>query len=429
MKKSSLLFIGYYLEDVRSLIRLAEAAREGLSLQPVFLIASTGELREQALAEVEAHGYQAATDLAVQNESSGRNHRNPFIRARLLKESNTLLSTEILQRVGAAAVIATTDVAHGHFLETARSLGVPSIYLQWTEVHSLEVHEAWWEAEERWHCAHLPLLRRVKRKLRRKLARLAGLGLRWPLCAPASRLAVPGRFYKEMCGRAGVPLERVVVTGNPQCDDMFRCSQLGEAEFRMTRGSLGIPEGTPMLLYAREHAARITHLSQESAQLAEQTILAALRQAAPRVARVVKVHPKEGSETRVRVRNLDPEAIIVGNEIPIGNLIAASSLVISTTSSSLLWAMGIDRPAISAYFWRGIDEFKMRRHWSGVQHADTYAELVAATADNLWNPAHKTAWRAKRADCRNDFLVLDGRSVERIIGLVSSLIPLPLSAQ
>jgi hypothetical protein len=107
--------------------------------------------------------------------------------------------------------------------------------------------------------------------------------------------------------------------------------------------------------------------------------------------------------------------------VPIGDLIAASSLVVSMTSSTLLWAIGIDRPAISAYFWEGVDEFRMTRHWPGVELVDTPEALALAVRRNLHDAEHIATWRARRTACREDFLRADGRSVERIADLYCSL--------
>jgi hypothetical protein len=423
MPPSTVLVMSYYREDTRTLLRIAEELRRVTDMRPLFLIVSTGTLRDDAAALVRAAGFDLFEELPLEEITAGREGRNPFRSVRVIREANVALATRILERTGAQAILCTIDAARGHFVGTARAMGIPSLYVQWTEILSVDFHQAWWRAEERWFDrAHGPLMR-LRRRLRRRINVVAGPGRRWPFFIPATRLAVAGPFYRDMCIRAGVPAERIEVTGNAQGDAMHRCAGLTASEISDIKRSLGLPDSKEFLLYALDDTKRLVHLDQRSAAAAEETILAAMRAALPSHTRVVKLHPKQGEEDRARIRAIDEEAVVVGQDVEIGPLVAAASAVVSTASSALLWAVGIDRPAISAYFWRGAEEMRTVRNWSGVEQADSFDALVKSFENNFRDPEHIARWRTRRRECRDRFLRVDGGSVSRIVASLCSLLP------
>ncbi len=422
MKDATVLMMSYYREDTRTLLCVAEELRRSKGLTPLFLIASTGALRDDAAAVVRAAGFAVFDELPHEDVAAGHEMRNPFRRARVVRDANIRLSHRILERTGAAAIVCTMDAARGHFVEASRGAGIPSLYVQWAEMDSPELLRVWWRAEARYSdLPHRPLMR-LRRRLRRKVNEAAGFGQRWPFFIPVSRLAVAGPFYRDICIRAGIPPERVEVTGNAQCDAMYHCAGLTAGEIAGIKRSMGVDESRKILLYALNDTKRLVHLDQGSAAEAEAITLAAMRAASPESVRVVKLHPKQDEEDRARIRALDPEAVVIGQEVEIGPLVAASAAVVATVSSGLLWAVGIDRPSISAYFWRGAAEMKATRWWTGVERADTFEALVASLRDNLQNPEHIANWSSRRRECRDRFLRLDGRSISRIVEILCSLL-------
>lgn len=423
MKNDTVLMMSYYREDTRTLVSIAEALRRAAAARPLFFIASSGSLYDDAASVVRAGGFDLFEELPDSDMTAGREVRNPLRWARIVREANVRLSRRILDRTGAAAILCTIDAARNYFVRTAGEMGIPSLYLQWAEIESLEFHRAWWRAEAKWtDRPHSPLMR-LRRWLRRRIREAAGLGPRWPFFTPATRLAVAGRLYREMCIRTGIPEARIDVTGNVQCDEMYRCANLTATEIAGVKRSLGLGESTNFLLYALNDTKRLVHLDQASADETERTILAAMRAASPDFARVVKLHPKQGDEDAARIRAIDADAVVVGEGSNTGELVAAASAVVATVSSVLLLAVGIDRPAISTYLWRGADEMRMARGWSGVEHADSFDALVKSLEDNLRNPEHIATWSARRRECRDLFLMVDGKSVSRIVESLRSLLP------
>lgn len=418
---TTILLISDYAEDTRALVKIATELARHSSVRPIFLITTTGEPADRAADLVRKAGFEVFDVLPLEDAEAGLDVRSPFRRARLIREANAALSARIMKQTGARAILYTADTARGHFIRTANDLGIPSLFVQWTEIYNLELRRAWRQAEVRWSDSQFPAPARMRRRVRRTLNQLAGLHRPWNVAA--TRVAVAGPFYRDVCIEAGVEAERIEITGTLQCDEMHRYAGLSEAELSDVKESIGLGRLQPFLLYALEYTPRLYHLDPQSASEAEQRILAAMRTALPHFARVVKLHPRHGAEDAARVRAFDPEAIVVGGEVSIGGLVAAAAELVSTVSSSLMWAVGIDRPVISAYFWEGVDEFKRARELSGVEHADTVGDLVVALRKNVQDDEHMRIWRSRRAECRDRYLRVDGKGLTRIVDAFLALLP------
>jgi hypothetical protein len=65
---------------------------------------------------------------------------------------------------------------------------------------------------------------------------------------------------------------------------------------------------------------------------------------------------------------------------------------------------------------------RMAREWSGVERADSFDALVKALKDNLEDRRHIAEWRARRRECRESLMRIDGRGVSRIVETVRELI-------
>lgn len=417
------LFVGYYIEDTRSLCRIAAALARSTGFRPVFWIYTSGEMRLAAEATVAAGGFDLLNAGPSEYVSGRKVFWNPIRGVRVKRQANRTIARDVLERTKPSLIVCTGDPAGYTFLKTANELRIPSIYVQWAEAFSPEWHRVWYRAQAKAKDASLPPLRRLRRKVGRQLYRALGEGTQWPVPGKqATALAVPGAFYQEMYIRAGVAAEKIRVTGNPQCDEMFRCANLDETEHARIRKMLGIPGNIPVTLFALDDFERSVHLDRRNAEDTDETILRAIRAALPRHALVVKLHPKHGPEHRERIRALDPAAVLAGSEIEVGSLVAVAAAVVCVTSSVLLWAIGIGRPAISTFLWKGADEFRVVRHYSGVEQADSYDTLVDTLRRQTSDPEYSAVWRERRRSCRDRFLRVDGRSVDRIVAEILGLV-------
>jgi hypothetical protein len=418
--RSKVLFASYYREDTLTTLRIAASVERHMAVQPVFLLTSAGEDREDASRVVRERGFPVVEDAPpTESVPSGGYQVQALTRAR------RRWADALLQRVAPKLIVCTNDAAQGQLLIAAEARSVPSLFVQWTDTWSRSMHLKMSEAEARWNDRQRPWFRRLRRRVARRIEIRAGLGLRWPFDNHATRLALAGPFYLEMCRSEGIRPDRLVVAGNPQCDDIYHASRLGESDHGRLRKRLGLEADQAFLLYAAEHTDRIRHLSAASASESVRAILEGMRLAHLTTPRVVKLHPKQGDDYAQFIRSLDPEAVVLDGTTDLGPLIAASKLVVSTLSSSLLWAVGIGRPAVSAFFWTGVDELRAQRVWSGVDCVDSPDQLVASLRRQTGDSAQSESWSRRRLECRDHFLKVDGRSTERLTEECARLMAVP----
>jgi CDP-glycerol glycerophosphotransferase (TagB/SpsB family) len=151
-------------------------------------------------------------------------------------------------------------------------------------------------------------------------------------------------------------------------------------------------------------------------------VIRSAREAAPDAAVVVKIHPKEGAAERALIESLDPEVIVADHRVETANLLAASDVVVGTFSTTLLQAIALDRPTVSAVLWDDLDYWCRATDWSGVERVHDARALTESIRCQLDDPAHRASWSARRARFREDELVVDGRGTTRIVDLLERLV-------
>ena len=265
----NLLLISSYKEDTETLLRIVEKLRRARDVRPISLLPVFGPHREAALQAVRGAGVELFEELGKTDVQVQGAVYNPFYRAHMIRRAYGNLSQHILERTKPKAVLCTCRFLRGHFLEAATTRGIPSLYVLWTHVGPPDFHRSFWRAEQRYKEAQQPFLRRLRRRARRALDSLAGLGHQWALHVPATSLALPGPYYRDLCIRAGVPASRLEVTGNVQCDDMHRYACLDATALAETKRSLGLASDRRYMLYATPDEARLIHLVPRSANSGE----------------------------------------------------------------------------------------------------------------------------------------------------------------
>ena len=409
-QKRVVLGIGSYSQDTAALITLARRCQDSLGWHAKIMVIEDGHLGRSAADMVNDAGIELVPypgDLAIKE-------RNPFKRSRLLNQAGRHHSERILQATQPDVVLTTTDLLNHSFFPTATELGIPSVFMQWTEIMSLDAHRAWWRAETRHYDRTRPFGTRYRRRLGRTMERLAGFRNSWLMATETTVTAVQSPFYKQTAIEGGVPENKIVVTGNPQCDEIYAASQLTPSRLSDVGERIGLKPNQRYILHTREHLARVRHLDESEGRRAQKEMIDSVREAAPGFAIVVKLHPKEGAEEANAIRAMANDVVVVNAEVALGPLIAGCDILVSTTSSTLLWALGIDRPAISAYLWRGVDDLRLRRHWTGVEKVDSGAGLARSLRNYLTDPAHAAEWRKRRETGRRELLLLDGKCSERM---------------
>jgi hypothetical protein len=151
-------------------------------------------------------------------------------------------------------------------------------------------------------------------------------------------------------------------------------------------------------------------------------IVRALRDAAPDAQVVIKVHPKE-SETEVAwIREIPPRVMVVGDEVPVLDLIAATAVNVGAFSTTLVLSAALDRPTVSVALWPGLDYWRRVTEWSGVDRVETASALTESVRRHLGDPQYQALWQARREAFTRDEFVMDCRGTDRVADLVERLV-------
>src|SRR5438045_1184038 len=233
----------------------------------------------------------------------------------------------------------------------------------------------------------------------------------------ASRSAVLGPHWADLLARGGIPRTRLAVTGNPVCDEIHLVGTQRRGRWSDLYERLGLPAGTRYFLHCREHYARHGRVTNAEAERAQRAIIESFKDTSPETPIVVKMHPRDTAEDHAVVRAIDPSVIVVA-DVPLVELLAGSLVMVTTTSTTQLWSAALDRPTISAFFWKGHDYWGNVTAFSGVDRVFSPQQLRASLGRSLNDSAYQALWREKRRVFTREMLVTDGHSIERIVQLL-----------
>jgi CDP-glycerol glycerophosphotransferase (TagB/SpsB family) len=269
--------------------------------------------------------------------------------------------------------------------------------------------------------------RRLLAPLTRRLYRssLRALGLGFDLVnsyggGEARLFAVIGEAFRDQFVRQGVRGKQIAVTGHPTHDVVFRRAQtIDAAERSDIRRRYDLDQDTTIALYATQPVLWRKVMTREALERNVRAIAAAVR-ARPACQLVLKLHPREDPADYSFCASLDPPVpVITQAEMP--DLIAACDLFISSSSSTVLLAMMLDRPIVTVNF-DEVPHFDQFEPIGGTVHVRTHEQFAEAFARLLDDPAAAERLRLQRQEVLARYTRFDGHAAERIAGLLADAI-------
>lgn len=418
-RSGKLLCVGALQHDVVHLHKVAERAMAQVGLEPHFWITAPHRLMDEPRQYLASHHLREVISASASHGPLAI--RNPLMRYRALRQANLNLARQVLDTVRPAAIIATVDACHNFFLSEGAKRGIPTIYMQVAFWGDSRFYRDLWADDQRATASRLPLRQLVSARVNKAIQRGFGLHLRPAWQREPSRIAVLGRYWKDLLTRGGIPGRRIAVTGNPHCDEIHEVKS-GRGRWKELYEQLALPDGTRYLLHCREHQARLRNTPAEGFREGEREIIAAFKSACPGMHIVVKMHPRDTSEDYAFVRSIDPHVIVVG-DVPMIELLAKSLLMVTTVSTTQLWSAALDRPTISAFFWKGADYWERATAFSGVERVFTPEQLRVSVARYMSDTTYQSLWQQKRQVFARDMLVVDGHSIDRLVRLLQEPFP------
>ena len=306
----------------------------------------------------------------------------------------------------------------------ANARGIPTLVVQWAFSYS----QAMYDRIRQFQFARpTPIRRSLPRRIVGPLTRAAyrttlrGLGLDFELAnsyggGEAKLFAVMGEAFRDQFLAQGVRGKRIVVCGHPTHDTVFQRAQtVDETERARLRETYGLAPDRTIVLYATQPVLWRKVITRETLERNVRAIAEAVSRQ-PGCELVLKLHPREDAADYAFCAALDPTVrVLTQAEMP--DLIAASDLFISSSSSTVLLAMMLDRPIVTVNF-DNVPHFDQFEEIGGTIHVRSYDDFAAAFGRLLSDEEARTALARQRADVLARYTRFDGRAAERIAGLI-----------
>lgn len=328
-------------------------------------------------------------------------------------------------RPSAVVVIQDTLLVERFLVREANRHGIPTLVVQWAFSFPQRLYDRLRTIQyARPAAGRRALPRRLLGPLTRTAYRgvLRALGLDFDLVnsyggGEARQFAVMGAAFRDQFVEQGVRHKEIVVTGHPTHDAVYRRARaVDEADRAAVRASYGLPLDRTLVLYATQPVLWRKVISRETLE-ANVRALAAAVAAEPGCELILKLHPREDRSDYAFCATLDPPVRVLDQaEMP--DLIAAADLFVSSSSSTVLLAMMLDRPIITVNF-DAVPHFDQFEPIGGTRHVRTHADFAAALASLLHEPAAGAELARQRASVVERYTRFDGQAAARIAGLIA----------
>jgi hypothetical protein len=241
-----------------------------------------------------------------------------------------LAARRLMRRIAPDALVVPSDVSDAllAFVAAARRRRVPVVYVQ-----GVPVFADFPRLNAQTHAARSPGRRALGAVLERLLG-MAGVhvatGAKAVLGSRAEHVIVMDDAQAKVHVRAGVPAERVSVTGAPFVDQLVALRRRFDADVRR-RTLAGAGVAAPVALILTKSLHRLGWTTRAMHETLVRDMVEAVHAELPRWACLVKLHPAESVE-EYRALLADGAARII-KDVPVEELLLASDVVISLGTS------------------------------------------------------------------------------------------------
>jgi glycosyltransferase involved in cell wall biosynthesis len=335
------------------------------------------------------------------------------------------LARDILDRHQPSAVVVIQDtlLLERFLVRRANELGLPTLVVQWAFSFPQAMYDRLrtYQYGSRNSGAPRRLIGSVTAGLYRGV--LGALGLKFDLVnsyggGEARQFAVMGEAFRDQFAAQGVRCKEIVATGHPTHDIVFQQAQSLDASRRAEiRARYQLPADATIVLYATQPVLWRKVITHETLERNVRAIAAAIHRRTG-CQLVLKLHPREDPADYAFCDTLDPPVRVIPTaELP--ELIAATDLFVSSSSSTVLLAMMLDRPIITVNF-DAVPHFDQYETIGGTIHVRDHAAFADTLSLLLADPAARATLAAQRDSVLARYTRFDGHAAERIAGLIAA---------
>jgi len=408
----SVILVPHYQGPFKILLELGQYLRSREIAEPVFVLYFDGH--EEIAARLEEEGIKYFIHRHWRFESI------PLLGQAASLYRDMRFSRDLLGRLGAVqALVCSVETHHLEYLliPILNKRGVNTIVLQWAQTAGREYFRSVRGKDARRGIAHL--LRTAIRKSSEKLLEKM-MGLRFAASyghGPAKHFAVMGQYSRELFLGEDVPEEKLVITGHPEMDYLYELSLEARGEdFRSGAcKSLGLDDNRPIWILAREAVAHFGLVEPAKDREDLWAVLELLIRKGKEAQVILKLHPRDTVKYYEWVREQFPEVRVV-KDCDFYRLVAVCDLFVSQISSTMMWALALDKPVIS-YDFNNQPYWHYYRDRPGILKADS-PSLLEQRLEEITESGFADRQRRDCALARDRYMTFDGRAKERIARLI-----------
>jgi hypothetical protein len=232
--------------------------------------------------------------------------------------------------------------------------------------------------------------------------------------------AVMGETFRDQFLAQGVRKERIEVTGHPLHDAALAQRAANSTENRRELElAFGLPVEARVVLYASQPVLWRAVLTRAELAQNVRAIGEAVSELGPDFWLVIKLHPRESLDDYTSVAESGLPIRLV-QQAEIAELIAACEAFISSSSSTVLLAMMLDKPIVTVNF-NNVPHFDYYEKVGGTLHVKTREAIGQALRLVLTDEPTRARLAAERTEVLSRYARLDGRATERLAQLVLEL--------
>jgi CDP-glycerol glycerophosphotransferase (TagB/SpsB family) len=229
-----------------------------------------------------------------------------------------------------------------------------------------------------------------------------------------------GETFRDQFLAQGVRKERIEVTGHPLHDAALAQRAANSTENRRELElAFGLPVEARVVLYASQPVLWRAVLTRAELAQNVRAIGEAVSELGPDFWLVIKLHPRESLDDYTSVAESGLPIRLV-QQAEIAELIAACEAFISSSSSTVLLAMMLDKPIVTVNF-NNVPHFDYYEKVGGTLHVKTREAIGQALRLVLTDEPTRARLAAERTEVLSRYARLDGRATERLAQLVLEL--------
>ena len=344
-----------------------------------------------------------------------------FRRARAL--ARAILDAE---QPAAIVVIQDTLLLERFLVRLANRRGLPTFVVQWAFNYTQAMYDRLRAigkapAEPAGRVGSRRLLGSATRAAYRAV--LGALDLRFELVnsyggGEARIFAVMGDAFAEQFQAQGVRHKRIVATGHPAHDAAYvRARTTDEPTRQAIRRRYDLPTEVPLVLYATQPVLWRRVMTPDTLRANVRAIATAVAALPDEARLVLKLHPREHVEDYAFCAEIDPPVRVIPTA-EMADLVACCDLFVSSSSSTVLLAMMLDRPIVTINF-NAVPHFDFFESIGGTLHTRTPDTFACAIHAALYDGPTRDRLAGERRAVLARHTRFDGRAAERLAGLIA----------